>query len=324
MNRSMPRPLITIAIPNFNYGRYLKLAIDSALASGRQDIEVVVADNCSTDNSREILESYSDSRLRVFNHSENIGLYPNWNFVLKEAKGIYFKLLQSDDWLAPSFYEHFFEAFERYPETDIFLLGHQGYVGNRESPTRTTLPNDRGIRYPFVVNASASLALRALSFSMPTLNICRHDLLLQAGGYHPETNMRTDTIAFAKAMAAKVDCVVTPINQVAAATYLHQNNDRRRYTTFEGSRDEVLFLRALNSIEYNGGNHDIQREIQRSRMAACFFAPFCIRKPRGREMWRRFFREIFSERLYCFDVKVFGYFISWLLVRYKAVKKKKK
>src|SRR5260370_31944470 len=52
--------LVSIIIPNYNYGRYLRIAIDSALAQTYAPVEVLVVDDGSTDNSREVIESYGD------------------------------------------------------------------------------------------------------------------------------------------------------------------------------------------------------------------------------------------------------------------------
>ena len=54
------QPLVSIVIDNFNYGRFLPAAIDSALAQSYEYVEVVAVDDGSTDNSREVISSYGD------------------------------------------------------------------------------------------------------------------------------------------------------------------------------------------------------------------------------------------------------------------------
>lgn len=291
------KPVLSIVIPNYNYGRYLKKAVDSTLSTDRQDIEVIVADNCSTDNSREVLESYSDPRLRCIFHPNNRGLFPNWNFLLEQAQGEYFKLLPSDDWLEPGFFDAFFSTLERYPESDYFLLGYLHFVGSREKPTHRTLPSESGLRFPFTINCLSQLGLLSLDYSMPTLNVIRTSLMRAGGGYHPDNHMRTDGIGIAKALATNSACVITPVNEVCAATYVHANNDRRNYVAFEGWRDEVLFLRALNSIKFQGGNQLIDDKIKRARAGVTIYLLADLRKKKGRANIVRFIDEVKTYKL---------------------------
>ena len=57
---------VSIIISNYNYGRFLSAAIDSALAQTYQTVEVIVVDDGSTDNSREVIESYGDRITALF------------------------------------------------------------------------------------------------------------------------------------------------------------------------------------------------------------------------------------------------------------------
>lgn len=293
--------LLTIGIPNFNYGRYLKKAVDSALATNRQDIEVIVADNCSTDDSRQVLESYSDSRLRCHFHSHNIGMYANWNFLLNEACGKYFKLLQSDDWLEPNFFEVFFAELDKYTESDFFLLGSNNYIGDREVPAHSSLPLNYGLGYPYLLKASSSLGISAMHYSMPTLNVVRSKRMKDGGGYHPENHMRSDSIGIAKALASEENCVVTPINHHCVGTFVHGANDRRNYVAFEAYRDEVIFLRALGQVIFADGNNLVQQKIDSARAGCTLHLFFDLRKKKGRRLWQRFLREMIQFKLFIFN-----------------------
>jgi hypothetical protein len=94
----MEAPLVTIAIPTFNRaGGYLRAALESALGQTYQQLDVLVSDNCSTDNTRDLVASFSDPRLRYHRQSSNLGQRPNMNFLLKEARGDYFLMFHDDD-----------------------------------------------------------------------------------------------------------------------------------------------------------------------------------------------------------------------------------
>ena len=91
-------PLVTIAIPTYNRaGSYLGYALASALKQTYQNLEIIVSDNCSTDNTEQLVKRFNDPRIRYFKHHKNIGADPNWNFCLRQARGVYFLLLQDDE-----------------------------------------------------------------------------------------------------------------------------------------------------------------------------------------------------------------------------------
>ncbi len=91
----MFNPLISIIIPVYNGSKYLKEAIDSALAQAYQNIEVIVVNDGSTDNSEEIIKSYG-TKVRYFK-KENGGVSTALNLGIKEAKGEYISWLSHDD-----------------------------------------------------------------------------------------------------------------------------------------------------------------------------------------------------------------------------------
>lgn len=99
-------PLITIAIPTYNRADcYLKQSIQSALDQTYPNIELIVSDNCSTDNTEMVVKDFKDSRIRYFRQRENIGANNNFNFCLQQANGGYFLLLQDDDLIDNDFIE---------------------------------------------------------------------------------------------------------------------------------------------------------------------------------------------------------------------------
>ena len=91
-------PLISVILPTFNRGWILKEAVDSVLAQEFEDFELIVVDDGSTDNTRELLMGYSDS-LRVM-YQQNAGVSAARNRGIREATGGYIAFLDSDDlWL---------------------------------------------------------------------------------------------------------------------------------------------------------------------------------------------------------------------------------
>jgi glycosyltransferase involved in cell wall biosynthesis len=106
-------PLVTITIPNHNTGAYISEAIESALSQTFQDFEVLIVDNASTDNSREIIKywAHRDSRI-VVQYYDNLVIHAdNWNRCLKHARGKYIVFLHADDRLKPKFVETALEVY---------------------------------------------------------------------------------------------------------------------------------------------------------------------------------------------------------------------
>jgi glycosyltransferase involved in cell wall biosynthesis len=94
-------PLVSVCIPLYNSGLYIREAIESVLAQTLTDWELVITDDSSTDGSAEIVASYSDPRIRYLLNPERLGAEGNWNRCVKEGRGFYRKLLCHDDRLHP-------------------------------------------------------------------------------------------------------------------------------------------------------------------------------------------------------------------------------
>ena len=95
-------PAVSICIPAYNAARFLPLAIDSALAQELEDFELVVVDNASKDNTREVCEAYTDPRFR-YEYEGTPGQAVAWNRCVAAASGKYVILLHADDELEPGF-----------------------------------------------------------------------------------------------------------------------------------------------------------------------------------------------------------------------------
>ena len=100
----MSNPQVSILIPVFNRKQYISECIQSALNQTFTDFEIVVVDNASDDGTWEICQQFAalDQRVRIFRNEVNIGPVRNWIRCAREAKGIFSKILFSDDCLEPN------------------------------------------------------------------------------------------------------------------------------------------------------------------------------------------------------------------------------
>ena len=97
------RPRVSVCIPTYNRARYLREAIESALGQTFADFELVVVDNCSTDETPEVAGAYAarDARVRYVRNERNLGLVGNFNRCVEVARGEYVALLHDDDVYLP-------------------------------------------------------------------------------------------------------------------------------------------------------------------------------------------------------------------------------
>ena len=98
-------PKVSIGLPVYNGENYLKKAISSILSQSFSDFEIIISDNASTDETREICEYFKnrDSRIRYFRNDKNMGASWNFNNTFQVSSGRYFKWAAHDDVLAPDF-----------------------------------------------------------------------------------------------------------------------------------------------------------------------------------------------------------------------------
>lgn len=92
--------LVSVVIPCYNHEQYIHKTVTSVLNQSYSNIEVIVADDCSTDHSVEVLRKIQDPRLRIYTFQRNLGTVHTLNFLLKKAAGDYIAILGSDDYFA--------------------------------------------------------------------------------------------------------------------------------------------------------------------------------------------------------------------------------
>jgi glycosyltransferase involved in cell wall biosynthesis len=115
-SRRAGMPLLTVAIPVFNAGKYLRVAVLSIVHQTFQDWELLIIDDGSSDDSLETIRDIDDARIRVFRDGENHGLATRLNEAVDLARGKYFARMDQDDFSYP----------ERFASQLSFLRSHQG------------------------------------------------------------------------------------------------------------------------------------------------------------------------------------------------------
>ena len=120
------KPLVSICIPTYNRAGMIGKAIESALGQTYRNIEVIVVDNASTDNTGVVVAGYSDQRFRYVKNDRNLGLFGNFNRCIELAKGKYLHILHSDDYIDPHFTEVCIDFFRKHPS--VVMTSTNAYV----------------------------------------------------------------------------------------------------------------------------------------------------------------------------------------------------
>ena len=94
-------PKVSVCIPVYNGSNYIAESIESVLAQTYEDYQLIVIDNCSTDNTEEIVRNFDDPRLTYIRNKQNLGLMVNFNRCLELATGEYVYIWHHDDVMLP-------------------------------------------------------------------------------------------------------------------------------------------------------------------------------------------------------------------------------
>lgn len=121
--------LVSIVIPTYNREKYIAKAIESAMHQTYRNLEIIIGDNQSTDNTWAIIQEYAskDSRIKIFQNPTNIGPVMNWNACFERASGEYLKIIWSDDWISLNYIEHTLDLFD---EDTAFVISCITIVDN--------------------------------------------------------------------------------------------------------------------------------------------------------------------------------------------------
>ncbi len=130
--------LLSVAIPCYNSEAYMEKCIDSLLVGG-EEVEILIVDDGSTDKTAEIADAYAEKYPTIVRaiHQENGGHGEAVNAGIRNAQGLYFKVVDSDDWVNKEAYEKILKTLEellRGPKTvDLFI---SNFVYEKQGATR--------------------------------------------------------------------------------------------------------------------------------------------------------------------------------------------
>jgi len=127
---------VSVIVPNYNHAPYLRERIDSILNQTIQDFELILLDDCSTDRSREILESYRGNAHVshiVINEQNTHNTFTQWERGIRLAQGQYIWIAESDDVAKPQFLEVVLGELEQHPQA-VVAYSHSQMIDSQSRP----------------------------------------------------------------------------------------------------------------------------------------------------------------------------------------------
>ena len=184
---SSKEPLVSVVTPVYNGEKYLRECIESVIAQTYQLWEYVIVNNCSTDRTLEIAQSYArkEPRIRIHQNRRLVGRIGNHNIAMRQISvaSKYCKVLHADDWLFPECIMRMVELAEANPSVGI--VGAYGLDGVRVRWD--------GLPYPSTVTVGRELCRQILKgglyvFGSPTSILLRSDLVRGRDDFYPNTD----------------------------------------------------------------------------------------------------------------------------------------
>lgn len=154
-NQSGATPKVSVCVPTYNRAALLPNFLRSVFQQTFVDYEVIVADNCSTDDTPRIVTSIADSRIRYHRHEENIGPFANMNWLIDRARGEYVCILHDDDVYFAGFLARLAEILDRHRNVgmvhcaayEVDARGRRRQTVRAYRTTRVMSGKDEFVRY---------------------------------------------------------------------------------------------------------------------------------------------------------------------------------
>jgi glycosyltransferase involved in cell wall biosynthesis len=253
-------PLVSVCIPTYNYARFVGRAIASVLEQTHRDLEVVVVDDASTDDTAAVVACHAaDRRLRLERNEHNIGLFANFNRCLEIARGEYVKVLCADDWLHPRSLEDGLAALVRSPRAGLATSP----AWHADAAGRVT----GMVRAPFGARARsvpAAEAIRAHAdwgnvVGMPSHVLLRREAIEGVGGFEPAFAPASDVHLWLR-LLARSDLAWVP----EPRCYLRLHDEHRHDYSYEPNESVFLLWKDLARREPAAVNARVlRRALQR-------------------------------------------------------------
>jgi glycosyltransferase involved in cell wall biosynthesis len=253
----MENVLISICIPLYNGEKYLEQCLKSAINQTYKNIEIILVDDVSGDDTLNIVNKYAanDKRIKLHRNDKNLGLVANFNKCLELANGEWIKLLLQDDYLADNCIETMVAALS---ETDkiavcrrTFLLDNDADAAKRDYYGRRVMTFERwGVSSKEAVNVAPILVSTMAVWNIclnfigePTSIMIRKNVLPDAGYFNPDLAQICDLEYFVR-IASKYGIKYVP----APLSYFRIHKESTTETNINAKRYTVSHLDPIITV----------------------------------------------------------------------------
>lgn len=178
------KPLVSIIIPCYNREAYISDAIDSCIRQTYSNIEIIVVDDGSTDNSVEIIQQYGKKVTLITQSNQGVSVARNTG--LNQAKGKYVIMLDSDDWLSDDIVEKHLATHSKWPEIAISCTDSRSIDSNGQQSE--IIPSN----WPDTPTTPTELFL-LIPPPFPACEMYKTDVMKELGGYFEDLKAFADS-----------------------------------------------------------------------------------------------------------------------------------
>lgn len=153
------KPIISVMMPTYNNAKYIVQAIESIYAQNYDSIEIIVVDDGSTDNTKEIIKQYKDIKYFYIEHK---GIPFARNVALKNSKGEYIAFCDSDDYWLPNKINKQMQYFEEHPDCEIVFTKYENFFENENLKTNERAAYEKKVEDVFKQYLPSSIVKKSL------------------------------------------------------------------------------------------------------------------------------------------------------------------
>lgn len=265
-------PMVSIVVPLYNAEEYIKTCLDSIIGQTFEDFEVVVVNDCSTDKSVEIVESYDDPRIKLVQKKSNSGDAATRNIGITNARGKYVYFVDDDDALMPQTLETLVTATEE-SQADLVLMNGRyetrdaNFVFNSNVKIKKIMSPNHQPRFfsDNIVERFNQEYFSRYTHWEPWMKLQRRDFLLEHQIFFPKTWVTTDRLFYLAQL-----CFARKVQVIDFVGYVYRRHDNQ---TVHSALDKAMrknILSMPSAVEFINALFDqepIEKEDRESLIA---------------------------------------------------------
>ncbi len=209
------RPRVSVIIPTYNRASLLSRSVSSVLSQTFTDYEIIIVNDCSSDYTQHVIDTFSDSRIRSLTHNSNKGISATRNTGIANAKGDYIAFLDDDDEMAPTRLEKSVKLLDSKSSEIGFVSCWTDIIDDSD---HTKMKGSRFAK-------QGSIFVEALEFQHIPCSLVRSDTVRSVGGFDERMKYAEDSL-FMIQIAQKYDSVCL----AEIGIYIHRSHGGGRLT----------------------------------------------------------------------------------------------